>query len=1042
MSIVGIARRIGKAGRSRLRLAAAVLAVIGIGLATVNIDRAHTADARRDLETRLTHRLHDVRNGLGSVLTPSLAFTRYLSATMSAADRESDARLFGVRRNFVTSHVPIDGVVLAPDLRLDSAQLAELGMSGDVIDRLQAAIGALGAGASGPSAAIVRTCGADQLCLIAVNAAQVSPAQWNGAVTVMRRDSILGFSHILDETTPDIALAVALVDRQAPDGDLTGTELLYGIGIPAEEHPLSASLDLEGTRLEISILPSSGWADAIPTDWLFDVMLYGTGGLLILTVLLSAIILNQRDQNIAALRIRDARWRLLSERFDLAMRSSNIGIWEYYPAEHRLIWDSRTAVLHGCRTDGDENLNRMGDWLGAVHPDDRVALSLIRVEPGSTREWSCRVLLADGGLRTLKVACLSSEDEDGRSRLTGVAWDATADTTVREMLEEAKEGSDIKNAELELALEELTSREHDLSELSHKFDLALASYNCGLWETDASTGNGIWDERMHQLHGIAYQDGTVTRSQWLQAVHPEDRSTIRKRFEGPIAPGKTVQTVSRILHDDGSFRYVRSVGQLHVGRDGRLKTIGIAFDVTSDVLMTEELKLAKEEADNRAHELELAKSRIEFNALHDTLTGLANRRMLDIELDELVPAGSAAGDKFAILHLDLDRFKEINDTLGHAAGDAVLVHAAQVLCRHVGLNDLVARMGGDEFVILVRGHADREALSAMSESIIEEMSLPIDFEGFGCRCGVSIGIATARTREADPRKVLINADIALYRAKERGRNCHEFFTPELEANIVRSRQLADEMLDGLDRNEFVAWYQPQFDARSMELVGAEALIRWQHPERGLLTSGAFLKTAEELNVMARIDSLVLEQSLIDKMRLAALGVRLPRVSVNVSAKRLHDTGLIEHLKTLSLTPGEICFELVESIFLDDGDNLAAHNIDAIKALGVDIEIDDFGTGHTSIVSLLRLKPKRLKIDRQLVMPIVHSPRERSLVRSIVEISRSLGIECVAEGVETEEHAAMLRELGCDMLQGYAFAKPLPFDQLAALALRPPMARAS
>jgi EAL domain-containing protein (putative c-di-GMP-specific phosphodiesterase class I) len=210
-------------------------------------------------------------------------------------------------------------------------------------------------------------------------------------------------------------------------------------------------------------------------------------------------------------------------------------------------------------------------------------------------------------------------------------------------------------------------------------------------------------------------------------------------------------------------------------------------------------------------------------------------------------------------------------------------------------------------------------------------------------------------------------------------------------------------------------------------------VRWQHPSRGLLTPDKFLKIAEEINVVQMLDRIVLETALKDKMRWAALGVSVPKVSVNVSARRLHDDTLAESLSNLQIRPGEISFELVESIFLDESEDVATDNLERIKALGIDIEIDDFGTGHTSIVSLLKLKPKRLKIDRQLVQPIITSPQERALVSSIIEIARSLGVETVAEGVETLAHASLLHDLGCDLLQGYAFSRPLSFDDFTEAA---------
>jgi EAL domain-containing protein (putative c-di-GMP-specific phosphodiesterase class I) len=317
-------------------------------------------------------------------------------------------------------------------------------------------------------------------------------------------------------------------------------------------------------------------------------------------------------------------------------------------------------------------------------------------------------------------------------------------------------------------------------------------------------------------------------------------------------------------------------------------------------------------------------------------------------------------------------------------------------------------------------------MAELAQRIIAEVHHPVSFDGFSCRCGVSIGIAQASGFNLDARRMLVNADIALYRAKSLGRNRYEFFTQNLQAEIVSHKRTADELLTAIDQQEFCA--------RTNVLTGVEALIRWNHPHHGILPPDRFLKIADDLNVSAVLDHVVLETVLTDKLRWIANGITIPKVSVNVSSKRLHDDRLVESLSNLMIRPGEIAFELVESIFLDESEDSPSGNLERIKALGIDIEIDDFGTGHTSIVSLLKLKPKRLKIDRQLVMPIITSPQERSLVRSIIEIARSLGVETVAEGVETMQHAAMLRDLGCDHLQGYAFARPLPYHQFTEAAL--------
>ncbi len=436
---------------------------------------------------------------------------------------------------------------------------------------------------------------------------------------------------------------------------------------------------------------------------------------------------------------------------------------------------------------------------------------------------------------------------------------------------------------------------------------------------------------------------------------------------------------------------------------------------------------AKTQAEAKNFELETAKARIEHNAMHDPLTGLPNRRYLDEILDMHTKRSARDGGYVSIQHIDLDRFKQINDTLGHAAGDAMLIHASEVLKGSVRPSDFVARIGGDEFVILCIGEKSDAELRAMAERIIAAMRKPVSYQGHECRFGVSIGIAGGDVSTTPAKQVLVNADIALYRAKERGRNRAEFFSEELQAEIVTAKRIADDILAGLENNEFIAFYQPQVDAKTLDIVGMEALARWNHPIKGLLAPDAFMAIAEDLNVVAAIDKLILEQALAQHKKWKAAGLDVPRVSVNVSARRLNDEGLIGTLKALDIERGTVSFELIESIYLDERDTLVSFNIDQIKDLGIDIEIDDFGTGYASIVSLLQLRPTRLKIDRQLVMPITSSPGQRRLVGSIIEIGASLGIEAIAEGVESFEHAKILADMGCSALQGYAIARPMDGD---------------
>lgn len=829
----------------------------------------------------------------------------------------------------------------------------------------------------------------------------------------------------LDDDSTDIRFEIR---------DVVTNEVVSRVLEPLHEDPLVKAVDLPGTRWEIRATPQKGWAVVKPYYRSLSTTLAIAAVSMLLPIIVAGLLLSERNRNIKTLRLRETRLLQLSQRFQLAMDSSNIGIWEIENDTSRCYLDERAASLHGFPMLEQRLL--LTEWLTALVSEDRSKAARFFFNCSSGQQTSSevyRVPAADGAVRYLRSAGSSYVKPDGSYQTTGILWDVTSDMLMAQKLREAKDTTDIKNAELELALQELSSREHELEELSGRLKLALESYNCGIWESDHDYSNTIWNERMCELYGLPPEpERHITQEDYLACLHPDDRAKALAREPVTEEDPYRVST-RRVILPDGSLHYVKAVGRLHTNRNGSSKLVGIAFDVTADVLLSEQLKNAKDEAEAKNAELEQAKTRIEHNALHDPLTGLANRRKFDQELDELSPPSGRDGGRFAILHLDLDRFKQINDTLGHAAGDSILVQAARILTGSVRKNDVVARIGGDEFVILMRQLHDRDNIKAIASKIIAAFSHPFDFDGFSCRCGVSIGIAFGESRSDDARRTLINADLALYRAKATGRNRYEFFTENLQAEIVNHKRTADEILAGLEKGEFEAWYQPQFCAKSHDLTGVEALVRWRHPTRGILTPDKFLKIAEELDVVSVIDQIVLRNALQDKEIWRLKGIEVPRVSVNVSVRRLHDDHLIESLNELAIKPGQVAFELVESIFLDENEDIAASNIERIKAMGIEIEIDDFGTGHTSIISLLRLKPKRLKIDRQLVMPILTFPQERSMVRSIIDIAHSLGVETIAEGVETQEHAVLLRQLGCDIVQGYAFAKPLPPEEFSAFA---------
>ncbi|WP_439617624.1 bifunctional diguanylate cyclase/phosphodiesterase [Shinella sp.] len=577
----------------------------------------------------------------------------------------------------------------------------------------------------------------------------------------------------------------------------------------------------------------------------------------------------------------------------------------------------------------------------------------------------------------------------------------------------------------------LQDREDRLEIVSQRLQLALDASRVGVWEYDTQHDTLTWDARMREIYNVPPKQLICGYADWRKALHPDDIAEAERVFASAIETEEPYITEFRVLTPSGAARHIRAHGMTYHASSGAKRIVGANWDVTEDIRLQAELLQAKLNAEAQNRALEDARLVLEHNSLHDALTRLPNRRFLD---QQLALAGAVGdGRPLTLLHIDLDRFKDINDTLGHAAGDEVLKQAAGVLRAHVPAADFIARIGGDEFVLLSRRDPAEADFSALSARLIEAISEPMTIEGHDCRIGASIGIATRNEAEESAEQLLVNADIALYEAKRRGRNRVEAFNDELRLRTVEVKRLSDDILRGLERGEFHPFFQPQFDAETLEIVGVEALARWNHPKRGFIAPDTFLPVAESLNVVARIDEAILDQALFQAMRWEGQGLGIPRVSVNVSCQRLRDENLIAKLKAMNIRPGTLTFELLESISFDTADDGLKQAIEEIKALGIDIEIDDFGTGHASIISLLELSPKRLKIDRRLVQPLLESTAQQSLVRSIIEIGKVRDIETVAEGVETLAHAELLRRLGCHTLQGYAFARPMGAEDFLVFA---------
>ena len=425
-------------------------------------------------------------------------------------------------------------------------------------------------------------------------------------------------------------------------------------------------------------------------------------------------------------------------------------------------------------------------------------------------------------------------------------------------------------------------------------------------------------------------------------------------------------------------------------------------------------------------ELTATKEHVEYLALHDPLTGLRNRRCMDRKLDEIHGTDNS-DEEWIAMHIDLDRFKIANDTHGHHAGDEILRAVAQVLNQQVSPSDLIFRVGGDEFLVLSRENATQEKATKLAASIIRGASTPIRYNGAKLQVNASIGIAFYSQSERDPELLLSNADLALYDAKAAGRGLFKFSSKAQRIQRERQRTTLEQLKRGLAKQELLVHFQPQVDVSAKRVIGMEALLRWDHPERGTLAPIHFLDLAMDNGLGDELTSICIQQSIEALKNWRDLAIDVPRVSLNFAANQLRNPGLIDELNQRvcdsGLSSRDISIEIVESVLFGDREDLAISQVKRLRDLGYKIELDDFGTGHASISNLTRFKVDRIKLDRMFVSDIDSNKDKHTIVSALTDLAGKLDIECLAECGETPSERDELLSLGCTQFQGYLFSRP-------------------
>ena len=541
-----------------------------------------------------------------------------------------------------------------------------------------------------------------------------------------------------------------------------------------------------------------------------------------------------------------------------------------------------------------------------------------------------------------------------------------------------------------------------LVQAAERTSLALSAGRMGTWEWAIAEDRLSWDATQCRLFGVGPETAPTTVGEFMALVHPDDRPKLERATRGT----EPYEDEFRIVHADGTTRWIAERGVVTSDLHGQPRhLIGVNYDVT----------------DRRA-----AEARIRELADTDALTGLANRRSFLLALEREL-SGLRHGELGAVLLLDLDHFKEINDTLGHDAGDTLLQGVAQRLVAQRRPTDIVARLGGDEFaVILTRLHVAEE-VRAISEAILAGFTPTFRHEGHELHIRVSIGVSLFPNDGQDAAVLLKNADIALYQAKGQGRGTSMFFDPGLRLELERKRLVGEALRQGLARDQIELVFQPQVSLANGRHLGFEALVRWRR-DGVLLPPGTFLPIAEETGLATSIGRMVALKACEQMRAWLDQGLEPGRMAVNIAATQLKVGDLAGELAGLlashALEPTRLEIEITENVFLESGQERIAAVLRAVDQLGISIALDDFGTGYASLTHLKRFPVDRLKIDRSFVRDLETDAGDAAIVLSIISLAHALSLEVVAEGIEADTQRAFLANAGCDIGQGFLFGPGL------------------
>lgn len=703
--------------------------------------------------------------------------------------------------------------------------------------------------------------------------------------------------------------------------------------------------------------------------------------------------LKSQLKNIQVLEAKGKELIAYKERMEYAFSGSNDGIWDWNILTNDAYLSPRWKAIIGYKPEEIEN--NITSWRDSLHPEDLLMaqeqLEKVFTQKGELYDVEFRQKHKDGHwIWILARGVVKFDGADNPIRMIGTHTDIT----------------------------EKKDAESRLHESQKNLAAAQKTAHLGSWIWKITTNELQWSDEVFRIFGETPQSFQPTYEKFLSYLSEEDAKSIAEHIAQSLEDkNKPYDVVHQIITKDGEQRYVHETGNiLYDANDIPVQMIGTVLDVTNRI---NNEKLLQEQKNALAHQVH-----------HDVLTGLPNRLLFNDRLEHAINKAKRYKKQIAVFFIDLDHFKAINDTMGHDVGDEVLKIFAKRLTDSARGEDTLARMGGDEFMLIMEDVHGTQSASVVAEKIIDSVKMPILINENSLYLTGSIGISIYPKNGEDSYTLIKNADTAMYRAKDKGRNNYQFYTEQMTRLILERLSMESDLRHALEHEEFEVYYQPQIDALTNSITGMEALIRWHHPE-GLIAPARFLPLAEETGLIVEMDRWVMKTALTQMKEWELLAYQPGKIALNLSIKHLQAKDIIHKLKELvkqcDYSLANIELEVTETEIMKDPE-ASISRLQEISDMGISIAIDDFGTGYSSLSYLQRLPIDKLKIDKSFIRDIVDN-NDASIIKAIIALAQNMNLEVISEGVETKEQSDFLVKNGCHNIQGYFYAKPMPADKM-------------